>query len=209
MSDVEGFDEFEKYIKAFSAKLSPSELSKKNRKIAQNLREENKKRISANITPEGSAMIPRKNKKEAWQPSTKAKFLYPSGGGGKPRLVLLNKWTIKGGTIEGFDEKKGALRKFTRSKIIRWLPSEERAGKFKDPKAKYKTGKMFKKIWRNSYLQTKSNGEGLKVGFYSGKATALAPKHHYGQENLPSRPLLGITDKDIETILMVYVDGLE
>lgn len=206
------FAPLEKTLNAMAANLKPANIAKVSRAAATALKQSNARRLAQNIEPSGEKFTPRRKNSYSFRPKTQARFLYPTGGSGAPRLVQLSAWTVFGSCIYGFDEKRGAKRKFHRDKIIKWLPNlrpklDNRAHVLKP--SKEKTGKMFKKA--RKLLNRKQDNEGFEVGFFNPSQARLLAIHHYGKIvpvskksprtiRYPKRELVGVSKDDIRLI---------
>ena len=142
-------------------------------------------------------------------------FLYPSGGGGTPRRVIMKSFTWGSGQMmTGFDIEAGAIRSFEFSKVIKWLPVPQehrnRSGGTLRRRGGLRRKAMFRRLASGKYLRSQADDRGFWVGF-SGKASAIASIHHYGLRDKPSpraqamgyakRELLGASAADREHML--------
>lgn len=184
------------------------------RRMGSDLAKANRARIAAQRQPDGSAFEPRKAKPAPVTGRGAACFLYPAGGGGEPRRVIMKSFTWSTGRMmTGYDIEAGAIRSFDFDKIVKWLPVPEehrnRGGALRR-RGGLRRKAMFRRLASARYLQTKSDDLGFWVGF-SGKAAQVASIHHEGLRDRPSlraramtyprRELLGATDADREHLL--------
>lgn len=206
--------ELERIAGSLLRTLSSSEQGKLKRRMARDLAAGQRRRIADQRDPDGSAFEARKPKTPAIPGRGPACFLYPAGGSGEPRKVLMKSFTwATGGMMTGFDIEAGAIRSFERDKIVKWLPvPEEHRG---SGGARKRTGRirrraMFRRLSTARYLRSGVDDEGLWVGF-SGKVSQIASVHQYGLQDKPSqrgkavhypkRELLGTTAADREHLL--------
>jgi phage virion morphogenesis protein len=210
------------WIGGLLAGLSPASRNTATRKIASLLRGKQAQRIAAQRNPDGSAFDPRKAP-SAKKPSNRAlKFLYPSGGAGEPRLVLLKSWVKQGPIFTGFDIEAEAIRSFEKSKIVRWLkatPEEQNKGSRPlRTRATIKQRVMFRKLRRYALLKSGSSANEAWVGF-TGRAAEIAEVHQKGGFDRASRKgprvryaqrqLLGLTVGEESEILEMLVRMLD
>ena len=206
-------DALEKYLKAISADISSVEIKQFGKNVGKVLVKSNSNRIGKNISPVGIKFEPRHDK-EYFKPPTQARFLYPEGGTGKARLVVLTSWTIVGNVYLGYDEKRGDIRGFIRSKIIRFLPSDDAAEPISNKikkRFKNKGALMFKKLRKQNHMQITQTPSGIELSFTAGQPDHIAHVSQYGlmdyvdrkkRKNAkdPVRELLGIGSEDIDKI---------
>ena len=81
--------ELERIAGALLRSLSSSQRRTLMRRMARQLAQSQRARIAAQRQPDGSAYEPRKAKPAPISGRGTACFLYPSGGGGEPRRVIL------------------------------------------------------------------------------------------------------------------------
>jgi hypothetical protein len=121
----------------------------------------------------------------------------------------MKSWQYVGKTdIIGYDEESKAVRTFTRSKILRYLPldpGEDNRGAGLLKRATVKQQAMFKKIRTPRFMRSWVNGEELNVGF-TGRVARIARSHQEGLDHHPMRELLGYTELDRTTALDIVVD---
>lgn len=219
------FDEFNETMQGMIAGLSPQTRARAIKKIGKSIKKSNQENIAKQIEPSGAAFTPRA-KPKLWQPEKIAKFLYPSNGSGKPRLVQLSNWTLIGDTITGQDEKSGGkVRSFKKSKIVRWLPSSAPASKIAsviETRALGKTikSKMFQKLRSNRFFKEKYETDSAEIGFF-GSAGRIASQHHFGETSeiklraksksvrYPRRELLGINHSNEEDAIIAVSEMLD
>lgn len=218
MSVEAELERLEGWVGGLLAGLSPSSRAKATRNIASLLRGKQAQRIAAQRNPDGSAFDPRKVP-AAKKPSNRAlKFLYPSGGSGEPRLVLLKSWVKYGPIFKGFDIEANGFRSFEKSKIVSWLKATpEEQNKSARPlrtRATIKQRVMFRKLRRYALLKSGSTANEAWVGF-TGRAAEIAEVHQKGGIDRASkkgpriryaqRQLLGLTKGEESEILNILV----
>ncbi len=201
--DLKDFGQFDKIVGALLHDLTPIAQRQRLREIGRAIRREQAARIAAGKESDGEAFKPRKRVRDV-RTKHAMKFLYPSNGGGKPRLVYMKSWTYQGkGQVTGFDIKAGAQRTFDRDKIIRFIPLDPGedvggAGTLKRPNRRQKA--MFRKLRLPRYLRDWLDGNELNIGF-RGRGAQAARWHQEGQGNRPVRRLLGWSRIDENEIM--------
>ena len=104
--------------------LEPRQRRTLLRRLAGDMRRANQRRMARQKAPDGTAWEKRKPRTAAAAATRPTRFLYPSGGGGEPRLVDMRSWIGRGDMIVGFDREADGLRTFRKDRVIRWLPAE-------------------------------------------------------------------------------------
>jgi len=185
------------------------------RRMARELAISQRQRITAQRQPDGSAFEARKAKTPPVTGRGAACFLYPSGGGGEPRRVIMKSFTWgTGRMLTGFDIEAGAIRSFEFDKIVKWLPVPEEHRNAGGGKLRRRGGlrrkAMFRRLASSRFLKTGTDDAGFWVGF-SGKVSQIADVHQHGLRDKPSlrakavpypkRELLGATPADRERLL--------
>jgi phage gpG-like protein len=185
------------------------------RRMARELAISQRHRITAQRQPDGSAFEPRKAKAPPVSGRGAACFLYPSGGGGEPRKVIMKSFTwATGRMLTGFDIEAGSIRSFEFDKIVKWLPVPEEHKNAGGGKLRRRGGlrrrAMFRRLASSRFLKTGTDDQGFWVGF-SGKVSQIAGVHQHGLRDRPSlrakavpypkRELLGATPADRERLL--------
>lgn len=217
MSDiVHGGDlaELERFMGGILKSLEPRARRSLFRKVARQLRRSQQKRIIAQRNPDGSKFARRKPPAQPKPANYAVKFLYPSGGSGAPRMVLMKSWTRQGPLLTGFDIEAGGMRSFEWDKIIRFLPVEEAdenkgGGKIRQ-RVSIRQRAMFRRIRRSGILNAGADDQEAWTGF-AGRVAAVARVHQFGLRDRPSRAarevayarreLLGDTAQDREDLL--------
>lgn len=149
------------------------------------LQAENKKRIKANVEPDGSPMAAR-------LPFTKQgtrRFAYTNGQGRRSTRTVVN-GRENGNYLEGFDQKTKSSRRF-------------RLDRMRDATPTKKSLRMFPQFWK---FVDRRSGANEEVGFYEHKAIR-AREYQSGAGYVP-RELLGISAADVETIKRILLDAL-
>lgn len=207
--------ELERIAGALVRSLAPAARRTLMRKMARDLALSQRQRIAAQKQPDGSGFTPRKQKAPPVTGRGATCFLYPSGGGGEARRVIMKSFTWSTDRMmTGFDIEAGAIRSFDFDKVVKWLPVPEEfrnaGGGTLRPRGGLRRQAMFRRLASARYLRSQANDQGFWVGF-SGKAAAVASVHHYGLRDKPSlraqaipypqRELLGPTPADREAML--------
>ncbi|BAV65761.1 phage virion morphogenesis protein [Sphingobium cloacae] len=213
-------EEVERIAGALLRDLSPGQRRSLMRRMARELAASQRQRIAAQRQPDGSAFAPRKAKQPPVSGRGAACFLYPSGGGGAPRRVIMKSFTwATGRMMTGFDIEAGGIRSFEFDKVVKWLPvpaqyRNANAGRLRR-RGGVKRRAMFRRLASARYLRSGVEDQGFWVGF-SGKVSQIASTHHFGLRDKPSvraaavrypvRELLGDTAADRERMLdMLYL----
>lgn len=213
MADIDGgFAELETFANSMLQSLSAAEQKKLQSHIAQTMRCSHQRRIASQKNPDDSGFAKRKAPPPGRKTSSRAKaFLYPSGGFGPGRVVIMKSWKKMGeDKFIGYDRKASGMRTFLCDKIIKNLPSDiAGAGGGSDGKAKHCTirrGAMFRKIKSGRYLRAGQTSEQAWIGFV-GLLGAIASVHQFGEKDKPNpfaeavdypqRELLGLTAKTV------------
>lgn len=212
--------ELEALMGAILKSLEPPERRSLLRRVARSIRRDQQQRIARQQNPDGSRFAPRKKPREPVPGNYAVKFLYPSAGSGKPRLVLMKSWTRQGPLMTGFDAEAGGIRSFEYKKVIRWLPveeGEENKGAGQLPRPTIRQRAMFRRIRRTGIMQADANDQEAWVGF-AGRVAAVARIHQLGLLDRPShqgpevryavRELLGLTAKDRADLLDAVIEHL-
>lgn len=207
--------EVERIAGALLRSLSAGERRTLMRRMARDLARSQQARIASQQQPDGSAFEPRKEKSERVMGRGATCFLYPSGGGGEPRRVIMKSFSWgPDRMMTGYDIEAGAIRSFDFNKVVKWLPvpSEYRntgGGKLRR-RGGLRRKAMFRRLATARYLRSDADDLGFWVGF-SGQASAIAATHQYGLRDRPSlraqampypkRELVGATEADRERLL--------
>ncbi|MDD3799365.1 MAG: phage virion morphogenesis protein [Novosphingobium sp.] len=221
MATVEGGDlfELEQFVGGMLKSLEPAARRSLFRRVATTMRRQNRDRIRAQKNPDGSRFAPRKDPPEPVMGNFAVKFLYPSGGSGPPRLVMMKSWEKQGPIFTGFDVEAGGIRSFEYAKVIKWLrvdPADENkgAGRIRNRRT-IKQRAMFRKIGRS--LQAGQSDHEAWIGF-GGMVAAVATVHQFGLTDKPARharevryarrELLGMTAAEREELLDAVIEHL-
>ncbi|MEJ2002993.1 MAG: phage virion morphogenesis protein [Maritimibacter sp.] len=207
--------EVERIAGALLRSLSSGQRRVVMRKMARELAISQRQRITAQQQPDGSAFEPRKAKQPPVSGRGAACFLYPSGGSGPPRRVIMKSFTwATGRMMTGFDIEAGAIRSFEFGKVVKWLPVPEAYRNRGSGKLRRRGGlrrrAMFRRLASARFLKTRTDDQGFWVGF-TGKVSQIASVHQRGLRDKPSlrakavpyprRELLGATPADRERML--------
>jgi len=202
--------------------LSSGERRGLMRRMARELAISQRERITAQRQPDGTAFEPRKRKNPPITGRGAACFLYPAGGGGEPRRVIMKSFTWGSGRmLTGFDIEAGGIRSFEFDRIVKWLPVPEQHRNKSVGKPLRKGGlrrrAMFQRLASSRFLRTGTDDRGFWVGFL-GKVSTIASVHQKGLRDKPSlraeavdyprRELLGATAADRERLLDLLYDHL-
>lgn len=212
-------ERMEGWIGGIMAGMSPASRAKAGRSIGRMVRGKQAKRIAAQRNPDGSSFEARKQPK-ARKPNNRAlKFLYPAGGSGEARTVLLKSWVKSGPIFTGFDVEAGGIRSFNKSKIVKWLPvgpheQNKSSGRLRT-RGTIKQRLMFRKLRRYTFLKMQASASEVSVG-YSGRSAQIARVHQEGGYDKPGknaprvryarRQLLGLTQVEEQAILDILTE---
>jgi phage virion morphogenesis protein len=214
--------EIERLAGALLRNLSAGQRRKLLRKMARDLAASQRQRIAAQHQPDGSAFAPRKQKAQPVTGRGAACFLYPAGGSGPPRRVIMKSFTWgTGRSMTGFDIEAGGIRTFEFAKVVQWLPvppeyRNRTSGRLRR-RGNLRRKAMFRKLASARYLKAQADDQGFWVGF-SGKVSQIASIHQNGLRDKPSlrtraidyprRELLGTTPTDREHLLDLLYEQL-
>ena len=218
MSNETELIKIEKWVGGILAGLSPTARARATRTIAAKMRGSTATRIAAQRDAEGAPFAPRKAQKEL-KPSNKTlKFLYPAGGSGEARKVLLKSWVKQGPIYTGYDVERAGIRSFEKAKIIKHLPvtpeEANKGAKAKRKRATIKSRVMFLKLRTFGKLRAGSTANEAWVG-YSGRDAAIAEVHQIGgvdqvgrkgaRVRYAERRLLGLSKADEAMLLDIMI----
>ncbi|WP_374414204.1 phage virion morphogenesis protein [Novosphingobium colocasiae] len=214
--------EIEQLAGAILRSLSSGERRKIMRRMARELAISQRERITAQRQPDGSAFERRKSKAPPVTGRGAACFLYPAGGSGEPRRVIMKSFTWgTGRMLTGFDIEAGAIRSFEFHKIVKWLPVPEEYRNAAGGRLRRRGGlrrrAMFRRLASSRFLKTGVDDQSFWVGF-TGKVSQIAGVHQHGLRDKPSlrakavpypkRELLGDTPADRDRLLDVLYEHL-
>lgn len=214
--------EIEQLAGAILRSLSPGERRTLMRRMARELAISQRERITAQRQPDGSAYEKRKAQAPPVTGRGAACFLYPSGGGGEPRRVIMKSFTWGSGRmLTGFDIEAGGIRSFEFDRIVKWLPVPEEHRNSGGGRMRRRGGlrrrAMFRRLASSRFLKTGVDDQSFWVGF-AGKVSQIANVHQHGLRDKPSlrakavpyprRELLGATPADRERLLDVLYTHL-
>ena len=215
--------EIERVAGGLLRQLSSSQRRALLRRMARDMAARNRTRIKAQKAPDGSAFEPRRKREPPRTSNHAVCFLYPSGGSGAPRKVILRQYALEktGETaymMTGFDIEAGSIRSFFHDKIIKWLPVDEehqnKTGGRLRRRGNLRRKAMFRRLATARLLRSGEDDHSFWVGF-TGRAAEVARIHHEGLRDRPSlkakaityprRQLVGISDTDRQAVLdMLY-----
>ncbi|WP_103730647.1 phage virion morphogenesis protein [Novosphingobium sp. HII-3] len=219
---TEDLAELERIAGGLLKSLSSGERRAVMRKMARALAISQRERITAQREPDGSAFAARKAKQPPITGRGTACFLYPSGGSGEPRRVIMKSFTWSAGRMmTGFDIEAGAIRSFEFDKIVKHLPVPEEHRNASAGKLRRRGGlrrrAMFRRLASSRFLKTGTDDQSFWVGF-TGKVSQMATVHQYGLRDKPSlrakavpyakRELLGATTADRDKLLDALYEHL-
>lgn len=212
--------EIERIAGALLRNLSSGQRRNVMRRMARELVISQRQRITAQRQPDGSPFAARKPKSQPISGRGTACFLYPSGGGGEPRRVIMKSFTwATGRMMTGFDIEAGAIRSFDFDKIVTWLPVPDEHRNAGGGRLRRRGGlrrrAMFRRLASSKFLKTGTDDQGFWIGF-TGKVSQIASVHQGGLRDKPSlrakavaypkRELLGATEHDRERLLDVLYE---
>lgn len=207
--------EVERIAGALIRSLSSGQRRGLMHRMARTLAQSQRERVAAQRQPDGGKFEARKEKAPPVTGRGATCFLYPAGGGGEPRKVIMKSFAWGNGRMmTGFDIEAGAIRSFEFDKVVKWLPVPEEHRNAGGGKLRRRGGlrrrAMFRRLASARFLRTGADDQGFWVGF-SGKLSQIAGVHQYGLRDKPSlraqavpyarRELLGATAADRDSLL--------
>lgn len=212
-------DELEAFVGGMLKSLDASAKRSLFRRVATTMRRQNRDRIRAQRNPDGSGFAARRPPPKPVMGNYAAKFLYPSGGSGPPRLAFMKSWEKQGPIFTGWDVQAGGLRSFERAKVIKWLrvdPADEnKSGGSIRKRRTIRQRAMFRKM--GSQIQAGQSDHEAWIGF-GGMVASVATVHQYGLKDRPARQarevqyarreLLGMMADDREDLLDAVIAHL-
>lgn len=161
-------------------KLSASETRQLLQQLGRQLRQNNKKRIQANVTPSGAPMFRRHS--IAVEPLKTLRkeqdFIYHD------KIRRYRTMRDKGSYFVGYEYYRKGIMTADKSDVMK-------AAKLQI---------MFRKIHQYKYLKLKSDSHEAAIGFLNGLVGYIAHAHQEGEDNRPERTLLGFSDDDLQLI---------
>ena len=212
--------EVERFAGALLRSLSSGQRRTLMRRMARTLAQSQRDRVAAQRQPDGGKFEARKDKAPPVTGRGATCFLYPAGGGGEPRKVIMKSFAWGNGRMmTGFDIEAGAIRSFEFDKVIKWLPVPDENKNAGGGKLRRRGGlrrrAMFRRLASAQFLRTGADDQGFWVGF-SGKVSAISGVHQYGLRDKPSlraqavpypkRELLGATEADQDRMLDILYE---
>lgn len=198
-------------------KLQPSQRRRMLFRMAMEMRRANQRLMARQVAPDGSAWEKRKGRPKAKPATRPARFLYPSGGFGEPRVVDMRSWIGRGDYLVGFDREAGGLRTFERAKIVRWITPIGSAGSDGDPapRSKVRPAQMFRGLRSGRHLKAGADADGGWIEFTQ-RASRIALIHHDGRRDrvaadgpevdYPKRELIGVGSDDEARLVNMFID---
>lgn len=202
--------ELQPWVNAYLQRLSPASRKKLLRKIGTDLAKENRKRMTAQQSPDGTAWKKRKSGNLREQVGeSRIRFRYKHDA--ITRNVAMKSFREESNHYIGYDLFAGGIRRFKKDRIVGKVKENS-----KSTALSRKDAKMFVKIKQGKHLRTQVMENSISVGF-SGRVGRIARIHHYGlTEQLttrsikhPERQLIGITDNDKSRITQSIIEHIE
>jgi phage gpG-like protein len=189
---IEGSAELERLLDSLMAALSPAAQRRLLMIVGRNLAAENRKRLVANVEPDGLPFTPRKIRQ---------------------RVGIRDRRNIRGvfaaleaeGKTDSISRLAESLKKYHARHGRHRIREKLAGGRIRERLLAKKQRKMFRKLKSVQNLKAQLVPNGVEVGFMR-SAGSIARIHHYGlNKKIPVRRLLGITAADeqkIEDIIM-------
>lgn len=199
-------DELDHLIK----KLNAAERRKLMREIAQELQRRNRLRIQKNVSPENVAYVPRKG--NTWD------LRRLRGGETIRRHQKFNFFKEQDLELEFTRE---AMSRKGNPMIVGRRPEDRRpywpASGFvrewiyvkKKGRGSKSKLRLFKKLPKKKWLRYKADQQKAAIGFMQGAVARIAAQHHYGENGLPSRELIGLPKADLDFVRATVIAHLE
>lgn len=206
---VSGLNLYIDHLDGLIRKLSPAQRRGMMKDIAVSLRHSNKRRISANIEPEGGAMMARKTvPAEPLRKNARIRVGEELEYMGHPVEMRTIKTAASAANpsrrttkpydadyVWGWETGEGGIRKYRKTELGKPGGVRQKA--------------MFRKLHLYKYLKQKIDANSAAVGFMHGLAAYIAAAHQEGDGNRPARTLLGFSPEDMRTIEETVVRHLE
>ncbi|GLK49615.1 hypothetical protein GCM10017620_25880 [Brevundimonas intermedia] len=198
-------------------KLEPGQRRRMLFRMSMEMRRPNQRRMTRQVAPDGSLWEKRKPRPKAKPATRPAKFLYPSGGVGEPRVVDMRSWIGRGDYLVGFDREAEGLRTFERAKIIKWITPEGVAGSDGEATARRapRAKQMFRGLRSGRHLRAGADADGGWIEFTQ-RASRIALIHQEGRRDrvspdgpeidYPQRELIGFGREDEARLLNLFID---
>jgi phage virion morphogenesis (putative tail completion) protein len=219
---TDDIEQIERTAGALLQQLTPAKRRALLRRISRDIANSQRSRIARQLAPDGSGFTPRKEKVPPAPGRYAVSFLYPSGGSGEARKVILKSYTIANRMMTGWDIEAEGVRSFFFDKVIRWLPVEPQyrnasAGKLRRG-GSLRRKAMFRRLTSSRFLRAGNDDLQFWVGF-SGRAAEIARIHQEGLRDRPSRKakpiaypareLLGFSAADRTALLDAFLAHFE
>lgn len=193
------------------------------RRLSNDMRRVNQRRMAAQAAPDGSPWPARKPRPVQPAATRPVRFLYPASGHGPPRLVDMRSWIGRGDIVIGFDREADGIRTFKRSRVIRWITAQGSADPGGLPEAarggrgriRRRTQSMFRGLRSGRWLKAGADTDAAWIEF-TDRASRFALVHHHGLKDrvaadgpnveYPARELIGFSGSDEAAILNTWID---
>lgn len=206
---VSGLNLYIDHLDGLIRKLSPAQRRGMMKDIAVSLRHSNKRRISANIEPEGGAMMARKTvPAEPLRKNARIRVGEELEYMGHPVEMRTIKTAASAANpsrrttkpydadyVWGWETGEGGIRKYRKTELGKPGGVRQKA--------------MFRKLHLYKYLKQKIDANSAAVGFMHGLAAYIAAAHQEGEGSRPARTLLGFSPEDMRMIEETVVRHLE
>jgi phage gpG-like protein len=215
-------EQIERTAGALLRQLAPAKRRALLRRVSRDIANSQRSRIARQKAPDGNGFEPRKDKRPPKASRYAVSFLYPSGGSGQARKVILKSYTIANKMMTGWDIEAEGVRSFFFDKVVKWLPVEPQyrnasAGKLRR-QGSLRRKAMFRRLSSTRFLRAGNDDLQFWVGF-SGRAAEIARIHQEGLRDRPSRKakpmaypvreLLGFSAADRAAMLDAFLAHFE
>lgn len=207
----------EDWVAPLLKKLSAKERKQLARMMGIALRKSQRERVKAQRNPDGSPYATRKGEKKTRRARRRLRFIYQKPGHEPEEREIVN-WLPTPQTYFGFDEQRGELRTFKRTRVVRILDMDQSVVARPGARGQRSpSNRMFQKLMGPRYLKVKASASGAEVGF-EGRIAHIARIHQEGQTDnvnphirydYPERELLGATPEDIEMLYDMIIRHLD
>lgn len=199
------------------ARLTPSSRRALTRKIAIEVRREQRDRIRSQRAPDGTAYTPRKSSGKS-KKNKPVRFLYKKPSASKAREAEMVSYQNRGNYMVGYDREAQGLRTFKRDRIEKWLPTDHIKTSAAIQQGSIKRKAMFSKLRTARFMKTATTSDSATVEFV-GRDAMIAAVHQYGLDDYvskgsklrikyPARPLLGVSEKTRNIVENAVIDHL-
>lgn len=225
-------------VDALIRRLSPAEQKRLLTDIGRKIRISNKRRIKANIEPDGLSMTPRHSSKSYLNGYRKLQenedlpigkeFIYDGpemrkhNVGSIRQMVSLktpetdarygNMWRLhKGGRWyqrTNFNPNYVEGFALSDSALEGGVSKFSRSFIYVRGKPRLRDKLMFRRIHQYKYLKMKASTHEAAIGFLGGLVGYIAAAHQYGEDGRPERSLIGFSDEDLHLIEQMLIQHL-